>query len=133
MTTLHGAPTDISTDGFAGTVLREGDDGYDAVRFGWNAVFDRRPAVILRCGSTEDVVAAIGVARRSGREIAVRGRRTQPVRPEHDRGRRPDRPVADARIEIDTDRRARPGPAGRHLARARRRDRRRTASRRRAA
>ena len=35
-------------------------------------MFDRRPAVILRCGSTADVVAAVGVARGSGREVAVR-------------------------------------------------------------
>ena len=72
MTTLHGAPALVPTDGFAGAILREGDDGYESARFGWNAVFDRRPAVILRCGSTADVVAAVGVARGSGREVAVR-------------------------------------------------------------
>ena len=36
-------------------------------------MIDRRPALVLRCRSTEDVVAAVHHARRSGGPVAVRG------------------------------------------------------------
>jgi FAD/FMN-containing dehydrogenase len=54
------------------TLLRDGDTGYDEARTVWNAMIDRRPAVIARCESTEDVVAAVRFARTNGLEIGVR-------------------------------------------------------------
>jgi FAD/FMN-containing dehydrogenase len=36
-------------------------------------MIDTRPAVIARCRSTTDVVAALAQARREGLEVAVRG------------------------------------------------------------
>ncbi|WP_405070862.1 FAD-binding oxidoreductase [Kribbella sp. NBC_01510] len=54
------------------TLLRSGDQGYDEARTVWNAMIDRRPAVIARCESTEDVVAAVRFARTNGLEIGVR-------------------------------------------------------------
>ena len=54
------------------TLLRPGDHGYDEARTVWNAMIDRRPAVIARCESTEDVVDAVRFARSAGLEIAVR-------------------------------------------------------------
>ena len=54
------------------TLLRSGDHGYDEARTVWNAMIDRRPAVIARCESTEDVVAAVRFARTNGLEIGVR-------------------------------------------------------------
>jgi hypothetical protein len=59
--------------GFAGTVIRPGDEGYDTARAVFNGMYDRRPALIARCGGVADVVAALGLARESGLEVAVRG------------------------------------------------------------
>ncbi|MFD1825224.1 MULTISPECIES: FAD-binding oxidoreductase [Mumia] len=53
-------------------ILRPGDDGYDAARQVWNAMVDHRPAMIVRCRETADVVAAVLLARREGLEIGVR-------------------------------------------------------------
>ena len=53
-------------------LLRPGDPGYDDARRVWNAMVDRRPALIARCRGAADVVTAIALARRDGLEIAVR-------------------------------------------------------------
>ncbi|MGH3681341.1 MAG: FAD-binding oxidoreductase [Natronosporangium sp.] len=58
--------------GFAGTVLKQGDPGYDAARSVWNAMVDRRPALIAGCTRTEDVVAAVRYGREAGLAIGVR-------------------------------------------------------------
>ena len=58
---------------FTGEVVRPGDPGYEDVRRVHNASIDKRPALILRCRSTADVVAALAVGRESGLEVAVRG------------------------------------------------------------
>jgi FAD binding domain/Berberine and berberine like len=72
--------TDLITqgmDGFRavmdGPVVLPGDAGFDDGRRVWNAAIDRRPAVIARCETTADVVAAVGFAREHGLEISVRG------------------------------------------------------------
>jgi FAD/FMN-containing dehydrogenase len=59
-------------DGFSGEQLRPGDAGYDDARVIWNGLFDRHPALIARCLSTQDVVAAVNYGRDNGLEIAVR-------------------------------------------------------------
>ncbi|MET0693351.1 MAG: FAD-dependent oxidoreductase, partial [Propionibacteriaceae bacterium] len=53
-------------------VLRAEDPGYDEARRVWNAMIDRRPALIARCHETADVVAAVNLARRDSLEIGVR-------------------------------------------------------------
>jgi FAD/FMN-containing dehydrogenase/SAM-dependent methyltransferase len=58
--------------GFGGTVIRPGQPGYDAARQVWNAMHDRRPALIARPASARDVAAAIRYARAEGLLIAVR-------------------------------------------------------------
>ncbi|HET6294840.1 MAG TPA: FAD-binding oxidoreductase [Kribbella sp.] len=64
--------TELMMRGFDGVLVRPGDDGYDAGRAVWNAVVDRRPALIARCASTSDVVAALRYGRDAGLEIGVR-------------------------------------------------------------
>src|SRR3954449_4822698 len=53
-------------------ILRPGEPGYDEARRVWNAMVDRRPALIVRCHETAEVVAAVALARRDGLEIGVR-------------------------------------------------------------
>lgn len=53
-------------------MVRPGEPGYDEARRVWNAMVDRRPALIARCRETADVVAAVALARRDGLEIGVR-------------------------------------------------------------
>ncbi|MGH7711976.1 MAG: FAD-binding oxidoreductase [Gemmatimonadaceae bacterium] len=66
--------TDRSVEaGFTGELLGPNDLGYDAARRLWNAMADKRPAVIARCRSTTDVAAALAHARNEGLEVAVRG------------------------------------------------------------
>jgi hypothetical protein len=59
--------------GFGGDVLVSGDDGYDEARSLWNGDIDRKPAVIARCSTAEQVAAAIRFGREQELEIAVRG------------------------------------------------------------
>ncbi len=54
-------------------VLREGDPGYDDARRVWNAMVDRRPALVVRCRSASDVAAAVSLAGAEGLEVGVRG------------------------------------------------------------
>src|SRR6266545_7982012 len=58
---------------FEGQVLLPGEDGYHQARQVWNAMVDRRPALIARCASPADVAAAVGFARAHELEIGVRG------------------------------------------------------------
>jgi FAD binding domain-containing protein/berberine-like enzyme len=55
-----------------GQVLLPGEGAYDQARRVWNAMVDKRPAVIVRCGTPADVAAAIRFSRSQGLEIGVR-------------------------------------------------------------
>jgi FAD/FMN-containing dehydrogenase len=56
-----------------GSVIRPTDSGYDRARRGFNALIDRRPAVIARCVGADDVAIALGFAQEHELEVAVRG------------------------------------------------------------
>jgi Serine dehydrogenase proteinase len=57
-----------------GRVMLPGQDGYDSARALWNAIVDRRPAVVVQCINSADVATAIDFARnhdfRSGSAVA---------------------------------------------------------------
>ena len=57
----------------SGAVLEPGDAGYDEARAVHNGLIDRKPALIVRCRTTNDVVAALAFARDNGLEVSVRG------------------------------------------------------------
>src|SRR5829696_7381168 len=57
----------------SGLVVSPRDAGYDEARAIHNGLVDRRPALIVRCRTTADVVAALEFARSAGLEVSVRG------------------------------------------------------------
>jgi FAD/FMN-containing dehydrogenase len=62
----------FAAEGFAGTLLHPGQDGYDVARTLFNAMVDRAPSVIARCSSAADVAAIVRAARRDGLDFTVR-------------------------------------------------------------
>jgi len=58
---------------FTGEIVLPDDATYDGHRSVWNAMVDRRPAMIARCESAADVVAALAFGRAEGLEIGVKG------------------------------------------------------------
>ena len=56
-----------------GPLLRPGDPGFDEARSVWNAMIDRRPALIVRCLGVSDVVACVNAAREFGLQLSVKG------------------------------------------------------------
>ena len=57
----------------SGAVLAGHDPGYDQARAVHNGLVDRKPALIVRCLTADDVVAALAFARRAQLEVSVRG------------------------------------------------------------
>jgi FAD/FMN-containing dehydrogenase len=64
--------TTLSGDDLAGQLLLPGDPGYDDARRVWNAMVDRRPRMIVRCATVDDVRAALRAAREQDLEVGVR-------------------------------------------------------------
>lgn len=83
MSTMHASttipvhPIDKAVTAFharlRGDLLRSGDPGYDDARSVWNAMIDRRPAMIARCAGAADVIASVRFARDHGLLVSVRG------------------------------------------------------------
>jgi FAD/FMN-containing dehydrogenase len=64
----------VLRSGFGGELLSAADGApYDAARAVFNAMFDRRPRLIARPSSTQDVVAALAFASSHDLPVAVRG------------------------------------------------------------
>ena len=72
MVTAAGNAARRFADAFPGDAVTPGDERYETVRRVWNGAIDRRPAVIARCTTVDDVVAAVRLARDTGLRIAVR-------------------------------------------------------------
>jgi FAD/FMN-containing dehydrogenase len=56
-----------------GSVLIADDPSYEEARQIWNAMIDRRPAMIAQCADADDVPTTIAFARRNKLEISIRG------------------------------------------------------------
>ena len=77
---LKGGSIPLSTDiltalrpQLRGSLCLPGEAGYDEARTIWNAMIDRRPAAVVRCGGASDVMRAVRLARDNGLLVAVRG------------------------------------------------------------
>jgi FAD/FMN-containing dehydrogenase len=57
---------------FDGVVIEPGSDGYDEARAVFNAMIDRRPALIAQCASAADIKAAFEYAAAQGLAVALR-------------------------------------------------------------
>ncbi|MEH0582296.1 FAD-binding oxidoreductase [Streptomyces sp. B21-108] len=68
-----GAALAALREDLVGDVFAPGDTGYDETRAVFNAMIDRRPAVIAQCVDESDVVRAVRFARDLDLHIAVRG------------------------------------------------------------
>ncbi len=72
-------PSEFATDvahlreGVRGAVLVAGDEGYNDARAVWNAMIDRRPAIIVRAKGAADVMAAVDFARAHELPVSIRG------------------------------------------------------------
>src|SRR3954451_7997260 len=56
-----------------GAIIAPGDDAYESARRVYNAMIDKRPALIVRCLDVADVIAAVDYARTNSLLTAIRG------------------------------------------------------------
>ncbi len=76
---LDGGKIDLSQEtvdqlrgAMEGPLLLPHDPGYDEARAIWNAMIDRRPALICRCIGTSDVIRAVNFARENKLALCMR-------------------------------------------------------------
>ena len=78
-TTVEIAPTldETAVQGLAaamrGNLIQPGDLNYDEARTIYNAMIDKRPALIAQCETVADVIAAVNFARDNNVIVAIRG------------------------------------------------------------
>lgn len=71
-TTAVNAVTELIPS-FSGKLLQPDDALFDEARRVHNGLIDKRPGIIARCLGAADVVDALGLAKKLGLEVAVRG------------------------------------------------------------
>jgi len=69
-------PDRASVEAFAGrlqgALITPADAGYEQARTIYNAMIDKRPALIARCEGESDAIAAVNFARQNGLDLAIR-------------------------------------------------------------
>jgi FAD/FMN-containing dehydrogenase len=73
MRTLSGDQVTALQTELRGELLFPGSNGYDEARTLWNAMIDRRPALIARCAGAADVIRAVSFAANHELLLAIRG------------------------------------------------------------
>ena len=78
--TTEGREIDLKQDAIdglkkrlGGPVFVPGDAGYEESRTVWNAMIDRKPAVVARCLGTADVIACVQFARENDILLCIKG------------------------------------------------------------
>jgi hypothetical protein len=67
------AAVDTLAQSLRGELIQPHHPGYDRARALYNAMIDRRPALIARCLDAADVITCVRFARAEGIELAIRG------------------------------------------------------------
>lgn len=80
MTSTNGSPASVTSEsletfrsGLRGTLVTAESPDYDTARTIWNAMVDKRPAMIVRCAGTADVIHAVKFAKEHQLLVAVKG------------------------------------------------------------
>ncbi|MDB5745124.1 MAG: linked oxidase domain protein [Polaromonas sp.] len=73
MKNLQSTQVEALRAGIQGEVILPDDAAYEKARQVWNAMIDKRPAAMVRCATTQDVVHAVNFARDHAFTLAVRG------------------------------------------------------------
>jgi FAD/FMN-containing dehydrogenase len=71
--TIDGRSLEGFRSGLSGSLLGQGDEGYNEARLIWNAMVAKKPALIARCRGTADVVRCVDFARQHGLLLSVKG------------------------------------------------------------
>lgn len=72
-TVLDTASIETLKAGLRGSLLQPGAAGYDTARTIWNAMIDRRPALIVQCAGVADVIRSVAFARDHNLLVAIKG------------------------------------------------------------
>ena len=70
---LRGSTVEAFAASLRGELLLPGYEGYEQARRIWNGMFDKHPALIVRCTGASDVIQAVNFAREHQLLTAVRG------------------------------------------------------------
>jgi FAD/FMN-containing dehydrogenase len=73
MTQLQVTKIEELRNSVRGEIVLPGDGAYESARKIWNAMIDKRPALIARCAAMSDIVHAVNFARDNALLLAVRG------------------------------------------------------------
>lgn len=72
-TVIQAAAVEELRGSLRGELLCPSDDGYNDARSLWNAMFDKQPALIVRCAEVSDIISSVNFARTNRIPVAVRG------------------------------------------------------------